>query len=330
MNYCLESACVPVAVVIVAYNNDDEVQACLESLIHMTTHPVCIAIVDNSDTDNLLLKKLHMFCKKYSLHQPIEIEQGQSAPILYSRRNINDGFASANNFAMTILMHREDIEFFWFLNPDTIVTPNALQALVKIACQDVNIGVTGSTLVRMDGSSSLQAAAGARFNRLLGTTKSLLADVQLQSIHQHSPTCINERLDYITGASMLVRKTLFQVVGLMDERFFLYLEETEWCIRIRKYGYTLAWSPDSVVYHKDGGSSNPAYAEYLTLRNRLLVLRIHYPQYSAIAAMSYGIIILKRILRGQSRRIPLVCRALLDGLRGKKGRPDFIWLQRFA
>ena len=330
MNPCPESPCVPVAVVIVAYNNDEEVQSCLQSLSKMTTRPVCIAVVDNSDADTLLFEKLNALYELHALDHQDKIPIKKSTSILYNRRRANEGFASANNFAMTKLAHRSDIEYFWLLNPDTVVTPDALRALIQTAQQNDNIGVTGSTLVRMDKPSCLQAAAGASFNRCLGTTSSLLAGVHLQSIQQGAAAAIDNKLDYITGASMLVRKNICATVGLMDERFFLYLEDTEWCIRMRKHGYTLAWATESLVYHKDGGSSHPAYADYLSLRNRLLILRIHYPQYMAIAALSYGLVMLRRILRGQAKRISLVCRALCDGLRGKNGRPDFLWLQRFA
>ena len=322
------AAPVPVAVIIVAYNNDDDVLACLNSLINMSVRPVCIAVIDNSDIDTMLSEELDTFCKKHALLLQDAIEKSNNCYIVY-KRHANGGFASANNFAITMLKHQEDIEYFWLLNPDTIVTQNALHTLIKTVQEDVNIGAVGSTLVRMDNSSCIQAAAGSRFNRWFGTTTSLLDGVHLQSIHKYSIADINSGLDYITGASMLVRKKVFETAGVLDERFFLYLEDTEWGIRVKKYGYSLAWAPESIVYHKDGGSTRPAYADYLMLRNRLLLLRIHYPLYIATAVASYGVVIIRRILRGQAKRIPLVCQALIDGLRGKQGRPDFIWLQRF-
>ena len=329
----VSSACrpSPVATVIVAYNNNDDVLNCMQSLMALTVCPAVITIVDNS-RDNALYEKLYLFCRQHSLEPPQDMAENPNGSILYSYRGANDGFAAANNFAVKELSQREDIEFFWFLNSDTIVAPAALQALIKTAQSDTNIGVTGSTLVKMN-LFCLQTAAGSQFNPKLGTTKPLLPGIALQDVGRYSASDIGGKLDDINGASMFVRKSVFTAVGGMYDFFFLYLEETEWCIRIRKCGFTLAWAPESVVYHKDGGTlkgkaSRPAYADYLMLRNRLLVLRAHYPHYVPLAAISYGGVALKRILRGQLRRIPLIWQALVDGLRGKTGKPDLAWLRR--
>lgn len=332
MNVTSERQISPVATVIVAYNNSTDVLSCLHSLLAMSVYPAVIAIVDNSQ-DNALYEKLHLFCKQHALEFPQDMAENPNGSMLYSHRSTNDGFAAANNFAVAALKFREDIEYFWFLNPDTIVAPQALQALIETAQSDANIGVTGSTLIQM-ASSCLQTAAGSQFNPRLGTTKPLLSGIPLQEIARYPASDIAKKLGDINGASMLVRKSVIAAAGGMYDFFFLYLEETEWCIRIRKCGFALAWAPESVVYHKDGGTRNgkasrPAYADYLMLRNRLLVLRAHYPHYVPLAATSYGVVALKRILRGQLRRLPLVWQALVDGLSGKAGKPDFTWLRRF-
>lgn len=147
------------------------------------------------------------------------------------------------------------------------------------------------------------------------------------------PGTVEAQLGDIVGASVLLPKEIVAKIGLIREDFFLYLEETELCIRARNAGFVLGWAPDSIVYHKEGGSTGaesavgerafnrPAWVDYLALRNRVYMMRKHYPWALPVVAASYLGVMLNRIRRGQANRIPLIFRAAWDGLRGHMGKP---------
>lgn len=129
----------------------------------------------------------------------------------------------------------------------------------------------------------------------------------------------------------MVRREVFERMGLFDDAYFLYYEDAEFGLRARQHGYGLSWAPDSIVYHKEGGSTGagstvtrPKYVDYLALRNRLYTLRKYSPFLLPVAMGSYLVVMFRRTARGQADRIPLVCRALWHGLVGKLGRPDFL------
>lgn len=325
------------AVIIVSYNNVDDTIACLESLSGLSTQPGCIIVVDNGSdftAGRTLFAAWQALWQRKGLPCPVISDvANESASSLFLPLAENKGFAAGNNAALALLKSKRAFTYFWLLNPDTLVDSQSLRQLLIVAEEDSVIGAVGSTLLLPTQPPVLQAAAGAAFNPLLGTTKALLAGYTLDCVQECDVAAISRKLGDITGASLLVRSKMLGDVGLMDERFFLYCEETEWCLRMRKSGYKLAWAKDSIVLHREGGSSGahrlhkPAYVDYLMLRNRILILRAHYPLALPLASFSYALVMLKRILRGQVKRIPLVCQALWHGLSGSSGKPD---VQRMA
>jgi len=326
-----------VAVVLVAYNNNDDALACLTALADLRHLPGRICLVDNSDqAEASLLSAWQQLWETKGLPLPVSADAvGGTSDFLYLPLPQNRGFAAGVNTAVSLLCRGDDLTYFWLLNPDTLPAPQALEALLDVVESDPTIGVVGSTLILPTEPPMLQAAGGSGFNPFWGTSSHLLDGYSLESAMRHDEQAINRQLKDIVGASMLVRAEVFQQVGPLNESYFLYVEETEWCIRIRRAGYRLAWAPQSHVIHKEGGSSGanrlkfPAYVDYLVLRNRLLLLRHHYPAALPLAVLRYAMIILKRFLRGKTKRIPLVWQALLDGLGGKAGKPDLESLARY-
>lgn len=120
---------------------------------------------------------------------------------------------------------------------------------------------------------------------------------------------------------------------MIREDFFLYLEDTDLSIRARKAGIPLLWARDSIVFHKEGGTTGaasannahfqrPLWVDYLMLRNRARLVRDHYPLGIPLLCASYLAVAFKRLLRNQPDRVPLVFKALWHGLAGKMGKPD--------
>lgn len=155
---------------------------------------------------------------------------GLSAPvIILTGKNL--GYAGGNNAGMDYALDN-GCQYVWILNSDTVADARALEELVKPAESDEKIGMVGSRLR----------------NELAGPGESAPPG------RSGSPSGIDVR--YLSGASLLARAECVRDVGKIDEDFFLYGEEVDWCLRARKKGWKLLFSPGSIVVHEWGASTN--------------------------------------------------------------------------
>ena len=332
---CVASQC---AVILVNFCNASDTIACLRALSMLQEEPGMVIVVDNNSHDDSLSDILQAWS---AFADPLLVPADTSnVSVPPGARNIllaratNDGFAGGNNAGIRLAFQNSACQAVWLLNNDAIPEPNALQALCQRMSSEKILGIVGSTLVYGQDKSTVQALAGSTLNRVLGTTAAIGGGHTLQEAINVSQHDVEQRLDYINGASMLLQREVVETIGLFDEKFFLYYEETEYCIRAHKAGYALAWAPESIVYHKEGGStgavskgrnrafSRPAWVDYLGLRNRVYMMRKHYPWFLPLVVLSYVGVMLNRIRRGQTERIALVCRALWDGICVHMGRPN--------
>jgi GT2 family glycosyltransferase len=174
------------------------------------------------------------------------------------RAGVNGGFAFGNNLAVRAAMSQSPApDYYWLLNPDTLVRPGALIKLVQFLAQHPDVGIAGSALESDDGSWWPFAF---RFPTLwseidgglrLGVVTRLLKRYTTTRAMTDQP----ERVDWLPGASMMVRKEVFQAVGLMDEEYFLYFEETDFFIKAFRAGWPCWYVPDSRVMHISGQST---------------------------------------------------------------------------
>jgi GT2 family glycosyltransferase len=128
---------------------------------------------------------------------------------------------------------------------------------------------------------------------------------------------VEQRMDYVVGASLFVSRDFLQTVGLMEESYFLYYEELDWAVRARRR-FPLAWAPDSRVYHKVGGtigtSSHPARksltSDFYTLRNRIRFTRRFCPW--ALPTVYLGLVgaCCLRLMFGEWHRVLMVIRLM--------------------
>jgi len=195
-----------VAVVLVAYNNDDDTLACLTALSGLRRLPGRICLVDNGDQAEVsLFSAWQQLWETKGLPLPVMADGvGGMGAFLYLPLPENRGFAAGINAAVSLLCRGNDFTYFWLLNPDTLPDPQALEALLDMAESDPNIGVVGSTLILPTEPPILQAAGGSGFNPFWGTSSHLLAGYSLESAMRHGEQAINRRLKDIVGASMLV------------------------------------------------------------------------------------------------------------------------------
>jgi len=170
----------------------------------------------------------------------------------------NGGYAFGNNAAIRLALQSTNPPlYFLLLNPDTIVRPGALEALVDFMDQNPQVGIAGSRLEDPDGTPQCSAF---RFHTMLSeldsslrlgiVSKLLKKWVVWSPIPEEScPT------NWVAGASMIVRRELFETVGLLDEEYFMYYEEMDFCLQAKKAGWSCWYVPQSRVVHLVGQSS---------------------------------------------------------------------------
>ena len=213
-----------VGIVLLNWNGWRDTCPCLASLRRLHTVAAEVVVVDNASTDDSLSR--------------IRRDFPEVTPLETSR---NLGFAGGCNTGIRHLLGR-DTDFFWLLNNDTIVDSGALQALVDKARSNPNMGAVGSVIHSADPFAGLEAWGGGYINFWLGRSR-----------HFRQPVT-DESLEFVTGASMLIRREAVEDVGLLDERFFMYWEDADYCFRLREAGWKLGVAGDSHICHKGSAS----------------------------------------------------------------------------
>ena len=224
--------------------------------------------------------------------------------LLSSCKNL--GFAAANNQGIIYLeKFHPNIGYFWLLNNDTIIEPDTLGQLINTAeCSKCNIGIIGTNLLFMDNPNLIQALGG-EYNRYFASCRHVGAYVDK---HSYKKVLKKARVDYVVGASMLVKKQFVETVGYMEEKYFLYFEELDWILRGKKYGFDFVIDYDAIVYHKEGGSTKTTpkliseVADKCQLRNRILFTKKFYPSCLFLVLCSTFLTIVKRFMSGHKNR----------------------------
>jgi GT2 family glycosyltransferase len=230
----------------------------------------------------------------------------------------NLGFAGGNNVGLRYALSCGDAEYCWLLNNDTVVDSFALAAMVERMKERPDAGMCGSTLREYYNRNNIQALGGAVYYKWFGIAwhigRTIRGDVLPDQV------LVEKKLDYVVGASLLVRSAYLQEVGLMAEDYFLYFEEIDWVTRGRGR-YSLAYAPESIVYHKVGASigtaTNPLHksytCDYYTLRNRLLFSRRYNPYVLPAIYACLVCELLVRLLVGRWDLAGMICGLLKHG-----------------
>jgi len=170
----------------------------------------------------------------------------------------NGGFAWGNNEAIRpALLSEESPEYVLLLNPDTLVRPGAVSALLEFMDANPNVGIAGSRLEDPDGRAQRSAF---RFPGVLseletGVRLSVVSRVLDRFVVAPPPPDHACAVDWVAGASMIIRRAVFDRVGLLDERYFMYYEEVDFCLRAKRSGWPCWYVPASRVVHLVGQSS---------------------------------------------------------------------------
>lgn len=254
-----------------------------------------------------------------------------AAPIIFIRNGENLGYAGGNNVGMRFAMEMLHAQYVWVLNNDTVVDRRAISSFAKAFEMRPDAGVMGSRLMQYRSPETIQALGGGKLHPRFAR------DTQVgRGRRSHEALEETMELEHVIGASMFIRSDAVHDVGLLDESYFLYREETDWCLQMRKNGWRLLYCPESVVWHKEGQSVGfkSELHDYYAVRNMLFLIEKHYPEHMTTAFIaSMWRTILPKIVRMQFGRLRHVVKAYVDFLRGVRGRteidPDlYLWFER--
>jgi len=181
----------------------------------------------------------------------------------------NGGFAAGNNLAINRAMGwPKPPRLFWLLNPDTVVRHGALSSLVAFLEAHPRVGLAGSRLEDPDGTPQNSAF---RFPSVLGELEGGLRFGPASRLLEKSAVVqpisdVPSPTDWVAGASLMIRREVFDQVGRLDDRFFMYFEEVDFCRRARAAGWACWYVPESRVVHFVGRSSDVTSAAGATKR----------------------------------------------------------------
>ena len=170
----------------------------------------------------------------------------------------NGGFAYGNNLGIRQALESGPADYLYLLNPDTQVRPGAIATLVRFLAAEPRIGIAGSSFENQDGSDWPIAF---RFPSLLSELSQavgfgpLMRLLDRWAVAREMSAEAPQQVDWICGASMMIRAAVLEVVGGLDEGYFLYFEETDFCLRARRAGFATWYVPASRVMHVGGQST---------------------------------------------------------------------------
>jgi len=272
-----------IAIVIVNYRTPELVKACLDSIANEqdadSTLKVYVGDAESGDGSTDIINR------------HIE-ERGLTFATCFDI-GVNNGFAYGNNHIVTErVLDDPDIDYVYFLNPDTYVHPGAIAALVDALRTRPNAAVAGSRLENPDGSLR---AYGFRFPSpcrefFRGARLPLSGRLFPASEIKIDNLLETRKVDWVNGASFMMPRQALDKVGLMDARYFLYFEEVDFMFRVRKAGLEVWHVSDSRVVHLQGAATGmrtddrPKRSPAYWYHSRFRFFRASYGRTGAIAA----------------------------------------------
>lgn len=232
---------IDLSIIIVNWNVCDFLRDCLRSIdAGRGDHSLEVIVVDSASSDG-----------------SVEMVTAEFPWVRLIARDDNVGFPKGNNIGMAEARGR----YLLLLNPDTVVLGDAVQAMQTYLQGHPDIGALGPQLLNAD--SSVQSSR-RRFPRLAtaffeSTWLESLAPGLLRSYYAlDMPDDLTADVDWLTGACIMVPRAAYERVGGMDEGYYMYSEELDWCRRIKEAGWRVVYYPDAKVIHYYGKSSEQA------------------------------------------------------------------------
>lgn len=278
-----------VGVVILNFKVKDRALNCIKSVQKSTYSNIEIVVVDNNSQDGL--------------------EEALPKGVEFIQTGENLGYTGGNNVGIAKALEM-GAEYVFIINPDTEITPSTIKNLLEFAEDHPKGGIFGSKVYFEDRKTLWFAGGQFDVANVLGSHRG----VDQKDEGQYDTA---EQTTYVTGGAMFVRAEVLKEVGLFDEQYFMYYEDSDLCYRAKRAGWEIWYVPSAVVYHGNGKSAGVGspLQDYFITRNRMLYAKKFLPFRTQFA-----------LFREALKNFGMLTRrmAFTDFLTGNLGKGSFI------
>lgn len=240
--------------IIINLNGKRHIIHCLKSLTQLSVENLKIIVVDNNSTDG-----------------SIEIIKRQFPKVEIIHNKVNLGYAGGVNKGVKWAMDK-NADYVLILNNDTVFGRNFLSVLLKTLEERPKVGILGSKIYFYGNSKKIWFAGG-----IIDRKRFSGGHIGYKEKDKGQYDNLKE-VDFITGCTMLIKHEVFEKIGFFDNRYFLYYEDVDFCVRAKRAGFKIIFVPQSILYHKvSAGKENSPFMSYLLARNHFLFLEKNAP-----------------------------------------------------
>jgi len=260
-----------VSIILLNWNNPYDTVECIESLKEISYPNYEIIVVDNNSTDDSIK----------------ELENIRNIQLI--RNDSNLGFAGGNNVGIEYALKRSS-DLILLLNNDTVVDRDFLSVLVGRAVGKKNVGIIGSKIYNYSEPAKIWSAGG-------GITKLTKRTFQYGENKSDEKKFNREmEVDFLSGCCMLIKREVFERIGLLDAEYFMYYEDVDFCLRAKKFCKVI-YTPGAIIWHKVSATSNKSYRDYYRMRNYMMLLNKQFSIYGFCLRSFATIVFVERLMR---------------------------------
>lgn len=250
------------SIVIVSWNVKKDLVNCLRSIGENPAYKSFeVIVIDNASTDST-----------------VETVRNEFPEIVVITNSQNLGFAAANNQGI----EKSRGEYILLLNPDTIVQLNSLNVLIEFMDENEDVGICGPQLLNQNGTiqpsvRGFPTFRGALYRHTIFKYLRLFRYEYKKWLMKSFDHKTKMDVDQVMGAALMIRQSIIDRIGVMDEGFFMYYEEVDLCYRIKQAGWRVVFVPTAVITHSGGQSSGqiPVKKQMMAITSLLKFFRKH-------------------------------------------------------
>ena len=282
----------PLAIVVVHWNDNDTTTQCLNMLAQWTKIDSSVFVVDNASTE------------------PYRLPSSANLKMKLIASPSNLGYAGGNNLGIKIA-REEQFDYVLLLNTDVIVKEETVSAMMQMMDKNIRLGAVGPALI--EGEEVHHGGRNIAWHQ--NTRINVEKDASLRK---------EEKIAYIPGTIILIRNSVFDFVGYLDEQYFFSGEIADFCHRIQEVGLQLFVLHDQYAEHgKDGPEIDRGLTNYYVLRNRFLYIQKHHSSNLKSLKRKWILIGLRQMMGALATldiaHARAIYYALADGILGKFG-----------
>lgn len=245
------------AIILVNWNQYELTSSCIESIMNCSYQKFKIIVVDNYSKDKSVSKLKKDFPNVH-----------------FIQNNSNLGFTGANNKGIKYAKS-EGYKYIMLLNNDTEVDENFIEPLLNRLNSEMEIGAVQPLILNFHNKQTVWNFGG-KFNNFFGIPITLNKNIKLRDLPKKLET------DWISGCCFLFRSSLVDLVGYLDDDYFVYYEDSDYSLKIKNAGYKLGIESKSIIYHHEGeswkkdkswGGSISPFVHFLVIRNHIFFIK---------------------------------------------------------